>query len=786
MNGVSHKSNSPTTAAKAELDKSLAIEKDYSSELHYEALLLVQRQEVEGRCTSSDDEVLQLRCHLSMLSLLEVASLSKQDDGGKDWDAGSESRIALNCIRFRDRYGKYIDVLHGASSQLHRRQQQYQKVQLMLSQWDSSLSDVEDFFSSYPECRSNEPTNISAPAEEGDSMRNECTSAYCSSLDGIVVKRKMNTHMARSVGKQISANEESTVNNTAGASAHPPPFTYRLSASTNSSPDEKHDDPPLQPQQLKQQRNTTVDYHCSQQVSTDPWQELESDYTTSMANNAQKTHLWKNQQNSYKDYHSRNQYFSSNQHCLSLNNNHPTNTHNRNTSTTTSKESNAEVQHCHYRHMSARKQFNNPFLTAKEVSSNSDTGGEGQYPHRLQQEQYEEDPCIVSAGPTLSAGLKRKFQPPFRRTAITATTKSSDASVSTHKKSNFYSFEVSASNSNNNNKSTGEKEDDDSSLPEALRGLDKELIQKITSEILQSGDPITFQDIAGLEHAKQTVIELICWPMKRPDLFTGLRKAPNGLLLYGPPGTGKTLIGKAIANESGATFFSISSSSMTSKWIGEGEKLVRTLFAVASVHEPSVVFIDEIDSLLTQRSSDENEASRRIKTEFLVQLDGTSTASQGRVLVIGATNRPHELDDAARRRFVKRIYVPLPTEADRKCLILRLLKENNHCLKGCEIVQLARDTEGFSGADLKALCTDAALGPIRELGPRALSTIFSEKDVPAISFKHFRKALRGTKPSVSQLDLTVYVEFDETYGTRISSSDSFDEEDEESPCRDQY
>jgi len=169
-------------------------------------------------------------------------------------------------------------------------------------------------------------------------------------------------------------------------------------------------------------------------------------------------------------------------------------------------------------------------------------------------------------------------------------------------------------------------------------------------------------------------MELVCWPMKRPDLFTGLRRGPNGLLLFGPPGnyifyfsafmsftqirtstgTGKTLIGKAIAHESGATFFSISSSSLTSKWIGEGEKLVRTLFAVAAVSEPAVVFIDEIDSLLTARKADENEASRRIKTEFLVQLDGTGTSGQGRVLAIGATNRPHELDDAARRRFVKR------------------------------------------------------------------------------------------------------------------------------------
>ena len=182
---------------------------------------------------------------------------------------------------------------------------------------------------------------------------------------------------------------------------------------------------------------------------------------------------------------------------------------------------------------------------------------------------------------------------------------------------------------------TGTGTSSGSGNPEALRGLDENLVNKIMNEIVDNGEPITFDDIAGLADAKQTILELVCWPMKRPDLFTGLRRGPNGLLLFGPPGTGKTLIGKAIAHESGACFFSISSSSLTSKWIGEGEKLVRTLFAVAAYREPAVVFIDEIDSLLTARKADENEASRRIKTESLVQLDGTGTSGQGRLLCIG-------------------------------------------------------------------------------------------------------------------------------------------------------
>ena len=241
--------------------------------------------------------------------------------------------------------------------------------------------------------------------------------------------------------------------------------------------------------------------------------------------------------------------------------------------------------------------------------------------------------------------------------------------------------------------------------------------------------------------------------------------------------TGKTLIGKAIAHESGATFFSISSSSLTSKWIGEGEKLVKTLFAVAAYNEPAVIFLDEIDSLLTQRKSTENEASRRIKTEFLVQLDGTGTSGQGRVLIIGATNRPQELDEAARRRFTKRLYIPLPVEADRKVLLEVLLKTNNHVLTEADIDILARDTKGFSGADLKSLCTDAAMGPIRQLGVKAMD--IDVNDVPPISYKHFKRSLKGTRPSVATGDLKQYIEWDETYGTTRHDEEEEDDDDDE-------
>ena len=310
--------------------------------------------------------------------------------------------------------------------------------------------------------------------------------------------------------------------------------------------------------------------------------------------------------------------------------------------------------------------------------------------------------------------------------------------------------------------------DDDYELPPELEGLDKNLVQKIESEILQNGQNIKFGDIAGLKHAKSCVIETIVWPIQSPHLFTGMRSVPKGVLLFGPPGTGKTLVGKAIANEAGATFFAISASSLMSKWIGEGEKLVRVLFAVACYHEPAVVFLDEVDSLLTQRSSDENESSRRIKTEFLVQLDGAGSNQEARVVIVGATNRPEELDEAARRRFVKRLYIPLPDIDGRRELFRNLLGSDTRCVLTSEDAeQLVIKTKGFSGADIRSLCQDAAMGPMRELAISAGGNLqgLRPDDVPAMELRHFESALKTVKATVSPDELTRYLDWNRQYGS---------------------
>ena len=191
-------------------------------------------------------------------------------------------------------------------------------------------------------------------------------------------------------------------------------------------------------------------------------------------------------------------------------------------------------------------------------------------------------------------------------------------------------------------------------------------------------------DICGLEGAKQILYESVVLPELAPEFFTGLKAPPKGVLLFGPPGNGKTLLAKALANERKSTFFNISASSLVSKWLGEGEKLVRALFSCARALAPTVIFLDECDAVLTARSAGEHEGTRRLKNEFLLQTDGVSSsaaagAGGGRVLVVGATNRPQDLDEAVLRRFVKRVHIPLPDAASRMQIATQLLQVCGEC-----------------------------------------------------------------------------------------------------------
>ncbi|KAL5537742.1 hypothetical protein UlMin_045393 [Ulmus minor] len=277
---------------------------------------------------------------------------------------------------------------------------------------------------------------------------------------------------------------------------------------------------------------------------------------------------------------------------------------------------------------------------------------------------------------------------------------------------------------------------------------EEKLAEMINTSIVDRSPSVKWEDVAGLEKAKQALMEMVILPTKRRDLFTGLRRPARGLLLFGPPGNGKTMLAKAVASESAATFFNVSASSLTSKWVGEGEKLVRTLFMIARSRQPSVIFIDEIDSVMSTRMANENEASRRLKSEFLIQFDGVTSNNNDLVIVIGATNKPQELDDAVLRRLVKRIYVPLPDEELRRVLLRHKLKGQAFSLPGGDVERLARETEGYSGSDLQALCEEAAMMPIRELGENILT--IKANQVRPLRYEDFRKAMNVIRPSLNK------------------------------------
>ncbi|KAL1841018.1 hypothetical protein VTJ49DRAFT_7534 [Mycothermus thermophilus] len=311
-------------------------------------------------------------------------------------------------------------------------------------------------------------------------------------------------------------------------------------------------------------------------------------------------------------------------------------------------------------------------------------------------------------------------------------------------------------------------------------GVDQHAAKQILNEIVVRGDEVHWTDIAGLEVAKNALRETVVYPFLRPDLFMGLREPARGMLLFGPPGTGKTMLARAVATESKSTFFSISASSLTSKYLGESEKLVRALFALAKVLAPSIIFVDEIDSLLSQRSgTGEHEATRRIKTEFLIQWSDLQRAAAGRepvgekekergdanrVLVLAATNLPWAIDEAARRRFVRRQYIPLPEPETRKVQIRTLLKQQQHTLSEEDIETLVGLTDGFSGSDITALAKDAAMGPLRSLGDALLHMTMEE--IRPIELSDFVASLSTIRPSVSKASLKEYEDWAREFGER--------------------
>ncbi|XP_073130017.1 uncharacterized protein [Henckelia pumila] len=311
---------------------------------------------------------------------------------------------------------------------------------------------------------------------------------------------------------------------------------------------------------------------------------------------------------------------------------------------------------------------------------------------------------------------------------------------------------------------------------------ENEFEKRILSEVIPPGDiGVSFDDIGALENVKETLKELVMLPLQRPELFTKgqLTKPCKGILLFGPPGTGKTMLAKAVATEAGANFINISMSSITSKWFGEAEKYVKAVFTLASKISPSVIFVDEVDSMLGRRENPgEHEAMRKMKNEFMVNWDGLRTKDKERVLVLAATNRPFDLDEAVIRRLPRRLMVDLPDSRNReKILTVILAKEELDPTFDIEAV--AKMTEGYSGSDLKNLCVMAAYRPIREIlekekkdnalaraENRPLPALHSSSDIRPLTTDDFKVAHDQVHASVSSesQNMNELLQWNDQYG----------------------
>ncbi|XP_030480929.2 uncharacterized protein LOC115697898 isoform X3 [Cannabis sativa] len=308
-------------------------------------------------------------------------------------------------------------------------------------------------------------------------------------------------------------------------------------------------------------------------------------------------------------------------------------------------------------------------------------------------------------------------------------------------------------------------------LPAFESAETRSLAESICRDIVRGTQDVTWDSIKGLENAKRLLKEAVVMPIKYPKYFTGLLSPWKGILLFGPPGTGKTMLAKAVATECNTTFFNISASSVVSKWRGDSEKLVKVLFEVARHHAPSTIFIDEIDAIISQRGEarSEHEASRRLKTELLIQMDGL-TRTDELVFVLAATNLPWELDAAMLRRLEKRILVPLPEPEARRAMVEELLP-SKPSEENLPYDTLVEKTEGFSGSDIRLLCKEAAMQPLRRLMAQLEDKleVVPEDELPKvgpITHEDIEAALKNTRPS-AHLHAHRYEKFNSDYGSQI-------------------
>jgi vacuolar protein-sorting-associated protein 4 len=294
---------------------------------------------------------------------------------------------------------------------------------------------------------------------------------------------------------------------------------------------------------------------------------------------------------------------------------------------------------------------------------------------------------------------------------------------------------------------------------------EKELRATIAGSIITEKPTITWNDVAGMADAKQALREAVVLPLMHPELFKGARKPWRGILLFGPPGCGKTLLAKAAANECDTTFFAADSATLVSKWLGESEKLLKTLFKIANLDAPSLIFFDEIDSIATKRGGgNEGGGERRLKTQLLQEMQGMKTDSSKLVTVMGATNLPWEIDTALLRRFEKKIYIGLPDIESREHIFELSVKGVDRD-PDVDFKELASMTEGYTGSDIATVCREVVMLPIRELDKMGnLMGGSKEFTVRAINRNDFVNTMKKIKPVVSKEDVQKFLDWQDEFG----------------------
>lgn len=318
-------------------------------------------------------------------------------------------------------------------------------------------------------------------------------------------------------------------------------------------------------------------------------------------------------------------------------------------------------------------------------------------------------------------------------------------------------------------------------------GLNPDELQIADQSYISPEDvDVSFDKIVGLEQVKVALRENVILPSLNPRVFQGpLLQPAKGILLFGPPGNGKTYIAKAVAHEAGANFLAVSVSDIGSKYHGEGERKMEAVFSLARKLQPTVIFFDEVDSLLSKRSDTEHDANRKIKTEFLTALDGMSSQEGERILALAATNLPYSLDDAALRRFPERFFVELPGEEGRLNIIKKAVEDpsNSFTFTEADMGALAKVTPCYSGSDLTNLIQNAMLEPLmeraRELNDLAEGKLAGDdggsedagfgfdtepSDLRPVTVLDLYSALKQVKPQANAELLTKLIEWNQEFG----------------------